>query len=179
VPTILQGLPYFNRRTTRLVRGREELVKATQIIVGASITDLAQDELDPATPRFPAILDPGLNHNFAIQEEHLSRWAGLDPRWLDKRRDVTINRQTVPILDAEIWLHPNRSGERDRFADRPPFRLRLERWIAVYPRGTPAAPRLPLLGLGALEWSKLHLSVDCDRRRVWLRTRRRLWFFGF
>jgi hypothetical protein len=64
VPTILYGLPYFNRRTTLFVRGREELVKPTQIIVWASIADIGQDEFDRATPRFPAILDIGLNHNF-------------------------------------------------------------------------------------------------------------------
>src|SRR5262249_49189577 len=106
------------------------------------------------------------------------RWAGLDPHWLDKRRDVTIKGEAVPIREADVWLHPNRPGERDQFADRPPFRLRLEHGIAVYPKGSPAAPRLPLLGLRALEWSRLHLSIDCDHRRVWLRTPRRFWFFG-
>jgi hypothetical protein len=179
VPTILHGLPYFNRRTTLFVRGREEFVKPTQIIVWASIADTGSDEFAPATPRFPAILDIGLNHNLAIQEEHLTRWAGLDPRWLSQLYNVTIKGETVPIREAEVWLHPNRPGERDQFADRPPFRLRLEEGIAVYPRGMLAAPRLPLLGLRALEWSKLHLSVDCDHRRVWLRTRRRLWLLGF
>jgi hypothetical protein len=40
------------------------------------------------------------------------------------------------------------------------------------------APRLPLLGLRGLQWSKLRLFIDCERRRVWLRTPRRFWFFG-
>jgi hypothetical protein len=174
----LSGLPYFNRRTTVLVRGREESVKPTQIIVWASIAEIGREELDPATPRFPAILDTGLTHNFAIQGEHLARWAGLDPRWLSKLHDVTIKGEAVPLREAEVWLHPNRPGERDWFVDRPPFRLRLEQGVAVYPRGMLAAPRLPLLGLRALEWSNLRLSIDCEHRRVWLRTRSRYWLFG-
>jgi hypothetical protein len=178
LPAILQELPYFNRRTTVLIGGREEIVKPTQIVIWVSITDIGQDEVDPATPHLPVILDTGLTHNFAIKEEHLTRWAGLDPRSLSKRHEITIKGDAVPLHQAEVWLHPNRPGERDRFTDRPPFRLRLEHGIAVYPRGMPAAPRLPLLGLPALEWSNLYLMVDCEHRRVRLRTRRRFWAFG-
>jgi hypothetical protein len=140
--------------------------------------DVGRDEFDPVTPRFPAILDTGLTHNFAIQEEHLTRRAGLDPRWLNRMHDITIKGEAVPLREAEVWLHPNRPGERDRFADRPPFRLQLEQGIAVYPRGMSAAPRFPLLGLRALEWSNLRLSIDCEHRRVWLRTRRWHGFLG-
>ncbi len=176
--TILHGLPYFNRQTTVLVRGREEKVKPTQIIIWMSISSLHQRELDLAIPRFPVVLDTGLSHNFAIQEEHLNRWAGLDRRYLRKLRDVTIGNNNVPLHEAEVWLHPNRLGERDRLANRPPFRLQLEEGIVIYPRGMHAVPRLPLLGLRGLQWSKLHLTVDCEHRRVWLRTPRRFWFFG-
>jgi hypothetical protein len=154
------------------------VIKPTQIIIWASITDIDQNELDLATSRLPVVLDTGFSHNFAITEEHLTRWAGIDARYLKKLRDITIKGDVVPLHEAEVWLHPNRSGERDQFANQPPFRLQLESGIAIYPRGMRTAPRLPLLGLRGLEPSKLHLTIDCEHRRVWLRTPRRLWFFG-
>jgi hypothetical protein len=171
VPTILRDLPYFDRRTTVVVRGQDEEVKPTQIIVWASITDVGREDFDPAAPRFPVILDTGLSHNFSIKEELLGRWGGLDRRSLRKLRDITIGGSAVPLHEAEVWLHRNHPGERDTIAERAPFPLQLESGIAVYPRGMPAAPRLPLLGLRGLQWSKLHLSIDCERRRVSLRTR--------
>jgi hypothetical protein len=179
VPTILQRLPYSQWQTTVRVRGREEAVKPTQIVIWASITRIDQRELDPTTPRFPVVLDTGLSHNFAIKEEHLIRWAGLDPRYFRRLRAITIEGKIVPLHEAEVWLHPNQPGERDQLADRPPFRLQLATGIAIYPRGMTPAPRLPLLGLRGLEWSKLRLTIDCDHRRVWLRTPRRFWWFGW
>jgi hypothetical protein len=178
VPTLLNRLPYFHRQTTLLVRGREEFVKPTQIIVWVSLAEVDPDVFDPATPRLPAILDTGLTHNFAIAHDHLIRWAGIDPRRLGHLRDIRIKGDVVPLHEAEIWLHPNRAGDRDALANRPPFRLQLKDGIAIYPKAMSAAPRLPLIGLRALEWTKLHLAIDCGRRRVWIRTRRRLWFLG-
>src|SRR6516225_6700270 len=74
VPTILRDLPYSDQRTTVPVRGQDEAVKPTQIIIWASITDLSQRVFDLSTPRFPVVLDTGLSHNFSIQEELLHRW---------------------------------------------------------------------------------------------------------
>jgi hypothetical protein len=178
VPTILRGLPYSERQTTVRIRGQKEAIKPAQIIIWVRITSVDQRELDPGTLRFPVILDTGFSHNFAIQEEHLNRWAGLDPRYLRKLRDITIKGDVAPLHEAEVWLHPNRPGERDPFANGPPFRLQLESGIAIYPRGMGTAPRLPLLGLRGLEPSNLHLSIDCEHRRVSLRTPRRFWWFG-
>ncbi len=145
--TILSSLPYFERRSTVVVRGREEVVKPTQIIIWVSITSVDQRDFDPATGRFPAILDTGLSHNFAIQEELLNRWAGFDRRNLRKLRDITLRGDIVPLHEAEVWLHPNRRGERDSPGNRVPFPLQLENGIAVYPRGnaqcSPAAAAGP------------------------------------
>jgi hypothetical protein len=83
VPTILRSLPYSDRRTTVIVRGQEEEVKPTQIIIWASITEVGQREFDPVIPRFPVILDTGLSHNFSIKEELLAwgPWASTtEPR---------------------------------------------------------------------------------------------------
>jgi hypothetical protein len=178
VPTILRSLPYSDRRTTVIVRGQEEEVKPTQIIIWASITEVGQRGFDPVIPRFPVILDTGLSHNFSIKEELLGRWAGFDHRYLKKLRDITIGGNVVPLHEAEVWLHPNRRGTLETLANRPAFPLQLESGIVVYPREMRAAPRLPLLGLRGLQWSKLLLSIDCEHRRVSLRTPWRFWSPG-
>lgn len=170
VSTILRNLPYFDRPSTVVVRGHEEQIKPAQIIMWVSISAVGLRQFDPALPRFPVILDTGLSHNFAIKEEHLSRWAGFDRRYLRKLRDLTIGGHVVPLYEAEVWLHSNLSGRRDESANRAPFPLQLESGIAVYPNQVQTAPRLPLLGLRGLQWSRLRLSIDCGQRRVSLRT---------
>jgi hypothetical protein len=178
VPTILDRLPYSDRSTTVGLPGRSVDVKPSQIIVWVSITEIGHGELDAKALRLPVILDTGLSHNFAIREEHLAAWAGFERRYLRKLRDITIGGRVVPLHEAEVWVHSNRVGERDRFADRPPFPLQIESGIAVYPADSLGAPRLPLLGLRALQWSKLRLTIDCERRHMSLRTSQRIWFFG-
>jgi hypothetical protein len=41
-----------------------------------------------------------------------------------------------------------------------------------------AEPRLPVIGLRAVRWNNLHLSLDGRRRRVTIRPSRRFWLFG-
>jgi hypothetical protein len=133
----------------------------------------------PSTPRFPAVLDTGFSHNFGIREEHLVRWAGIQPGYFRKIGDVHVSNVTVSLHLADVWVHRNQPGQRDEFADDPPFCLELAQGIVMYPAGSPDAPRLPVLGLRGLKWTGLHLSIESDHRRVWLRTpRRRFWFFG-
>lgn len=174
MPTILRDLPFFSEKPPDVeFDGRSIPIKADQIMVWVGITEGEQTEFDPRRPWFPAILDPGFSHNFSIRHEHLIRWAGLDPRWLKRRQEVRINKEVVPLYKADVWLHPNVPGKRDRAAGGEPFRVELDTGIAVYPANTPNAPRLPLLGLRALRRARLHLTIDCDRCAVTLRTPRR------
>lgn len=126
--------------------------------------------------RFPAILDLGHSHNFSISEDHLEQWGGIPPTELRVLGSVKIANNRVPLLAANIWIHPNRSGERDHFADQPPFCIPLDSGIALYPHDTPHVPRLPLVGLRGLRRADLQLHVDCRRCRVSLRTLRTFWF---
>ena len=176
--TILRRLPFFETPTAVSV-GRERVtIKPYQIIVWVSVTARDQEILEPNTPRFPAVLDIGLSYNFAIGEVLLTRWAGLHPQSLRALARVRLSGLPADVRDAEVWLYPNQPGQRDRFTDQPPFRLQLYRGIAVYPRDTPNVPRLPLLGLRGLRWTKLQLAVDCQACHVCLRTPRRFWIFG-
>jgi hypothetical protein len=178
VTTILRGLPYFDAKSVVVVRNRAEAVKRQQIVVWVSLTESEQRELLRSPPRFPAVLDTGFSHNFGIREELLVRWAGIQLAYLSRIGDLRVNNVTVPRYDADVWLDRNQPGRRDELAGGPPFRLGLNQGIAVYPAGTPNAPRLPVLGLRGLKWTGLHLSFDCDHLRVRLRTPWRFWPFG-
>jgi hypothetical protein len=177
MPTILRDLPFSIAPSTAFFQGRYVTIKSDQIIIWVGITEQAQSESRPALPFLPAIIDIGHNHNFSIREEHLIRWAGLDPRCLGQVGAVQIGSDRLSLLQADLWLRPNAREERDRPADRAPFRLDLDSGIAVYPPGMSYAPRLPIFGLRALRWAKFHLTVDGRRRPVTLRTTRRPWFF--
>lgn len=176
--TVLRQLPFFEAPTTVSVGSERLTIKPYQIIVRVSLAARDQRELQPNTPRFPALLDIGLSYNFSISEELLQRWSGLHPRSLRASGQARLSGLPAIIRDAEVWLHPNQPGKRDRFSNPPPFRLLLRRGIAVYPRNTPNAPRLPLLGLRGLRWTNLQLALDCQACHISLRTPRRFWVFG-
>ena len=84
----------------------------------------------------------------------------------------------IPLRDANVWIHPNQAGFRDRFASGQPFRVELDTGIAVWPARLPGAPRLPLLGIRALRRADLRVWIDCRKCQVWMSTRRGFWFFG-
>jgi len=77
---ILRDLPYFDQETTVAIPTGEAAIRAFQIIVWVSVTPEDVLDLDKPTPRFPAVLDTGNNHNFSLREEHLLSWAGASPR---------------------------------------------------------------------------------------------------
>jgi hypothetical protein len=173
--TILRKFPFFETHTTALVAGRGITVRPYQIIVWVSLHPMGRPDLPPNAPRFPAILDSGHSHNFSITEEHLFRWAGFTPGALRTLGSVRIAGRRVPLLASNVWIHKNQAGYRDVFAERPAFCIQLDSGIAVYPTGSPAIPRLPLLGLRGLRRADLQLHVDCRKCRVDLRTARPFW----
>jgi hypothetical protein len=180
VAVILRDLPYFDEETSTIVQGQKVPVRSSQIILGASVSEISLSEPASDVPRIPVVLDTGLSHNFSIQAEQLFDRAGLDPSRLPLLGAVALvgkriaEGERLPILErrsAAVWLHRNRPGHRDALRGDRPFRLELEGGIIIYPRSMIGAPRLPALGLRGLQWSKLHLSIDAAERRVILRTR--------
>ncbi len=140
------------------------LVKPFQIVIMVSLS--IADALDPGGPRFPAILDTGLNHNFAIRREHLDRWTALRP---PTRKTVTLQKQEIPLATANVWLYRNERGTNTP-SDLQPFRLRTPDGIVIFPENAPNPARLPILGLRALVRSDLKLIIDGKRREVTLKT---------
>ncbi len=169
---LLRELPYWDRSSRMRVGGASVPipVKAHQIVVWVSVAPADAPALEPGAPRFPAILDTGSTFTFSLRQAHLQGWAGIHPNYLRLLGSIRHLGKYIPNRAAHVWLHGNRPGERDVFTGRPPYRLKLKRGIAIYPSDMPQAPRLPLLGLMALEENRLHLKVDTEHRRVTLRT---------
>ena len=111
MPIILQDLPFFDTPTRADFERGPVPIKAHQIMVWVGITEGPLTEFDPGRPCLPAILDTGHTHNFSIREDHLIRWAGLDPRSLENQGEVRISGDRVPLLYADVWLRPNVRGK--------------------------------------------------------------------
>jgi hypothetical protein len=77
MPPVLRAVPYFDDITEIVAPGVHEQAMPRQIILWVSVTPAEQFELPLTTRRFPAILDTGLNDNFAIAPVHLRAWADL------------------------------------------------------------------------------------------------------
>jgi hypothetical protein len=178
VARILHKLPIFRtHKPVTLPSGEVVSILPYQVVVWASIAPKGLRTLDARTPRFPIVLDPAFNHNFLIQEGQLRHWAGLRLEHFRVLDHLHAYGQPIALHAANVWLHPNRPGERDIFADRPPFCLELDLGIAIAPPNL-TKPRLPLLGLRALFAAALQLTLDCDNGFLSLRTPRRFWIFG-
>jgi hypothetical protein len=145
------------------------------VIVWVALTRVT--DFNPlAANRFPAILDTGFSHNFSIGAQQLSDWAGLEATVLPHVGFGTISMPglpankplKVPRHEATVWLIRNEPARREPLLNESPFDLQIDDGITVYPRGF-AAPRLPLLGLRGLQWSKLRLLINSDARHVSIR----------
>jgi len=167
---ILDQLPYSTEPPPPVVvRGQSLPVKPHQIIVWVSV-GVANLEWDARTPAFPAILDTGNTFTFSIFQSQLVLWAGMQPQLLRRLGAIREGGRHYLRHEADVWLHLNAPGRQDRRTDRAPLRLTLEKGIAVYPDAGSAPSHLPLLGLQALTENDLHLTIDGQRRLVWLRT---------
>ena len=101
----------------------EEAVKPYQIIVLVSITAKKLRELPHDAPRIPAVLDTGHNHNFAIRRGQLERWV---PLTLPRTGQIEVGGSIVPLLAANLWIHPNREGTVEPSGESP-FMLEAQR----------------------------------------------------
>ena len=177
MPTIIQKLPFYSTPQSVEVQGRRIAVVSDQIIVWVSIARMGTPGLPDNALRFPTVLDPGFNHSFLIQQDHLLRWAGFDPTHFRTTGSLPVRGRNVPLLNSNIWLHRNQPGQRDVFSDQPPHCVELDRGIAVCPPEMGDYPRLPLLGLRAIRFGNLHIAIDGQNRHVTIRTGRKFWPF--
>ena len=176
MPTVLDQMPFLEIAGEVVVRGERVRVRANQIILWVSLTRRSVRAPNPSAIPFPVILDTGHTHSLSLQERHLVMWAGLRPESLSELRQIRERNVRIPLLAANIWVHANVRGTRERLADRPAYLIKAQQGIAVYRDGD--FPRLPILGLRAIAENKLVLTVDGKRRLATLRTAIRWWPFG-
>jgi len=182
VPTIIRNLPLEEARTHIEVHGRPVFILPFQPIVWMSVVSKGPEPFDSRTPRIPAVVDLGFNGTFAIREEQLREWAGLDPRLFTRVRSTELRGAPADQRLANLWLHPNVSNTRSP-SGQAPFRMELFKGIFVLRKPQRREqrddrPRLPLLGFRALHRADLKLSVDCKNCRLSMRVPSRFWFFG-
>src|SRR5437867_12666575 len=109
---IVDRLPYFTHRTEVATGSEKVRIRPYQIVVSVSIGPVGQLNWDSRTPAFPAILEPGNNHNFSIHDRQLQRWAGISPQLLPAAGAVREHGNRVPLHLATIWVHRNVRGAR-------------------------------------------------------------------
>jgi hypothetical protein len=129
-----------------------------QIVVMVSIAAKTVMELPADAPRFPAVVDTGNNHNFAIRHEQFARWTGLR---LAKRGLINVGGAMIPLHAANVWIHPDSGAA---------FRLRMEEGIAIYPPDVANPARLPILGLRGLVRNGLNIVIDGKKSEVTIST---------
>lgn len=165
---ILDRLPISKADTLTFAGSESVSLKKDEIIVWVSVTRVAGSQWNPGTPRFPAIVDTGHTHNFAIQSQHLIGWAGIQPSMLRPIGNIRHDGKRLPLHAARLWLHLNVPWTTTVSTDEP-VSLTLLNGIAVYPdEGN--YPRLPLLGLRALLSNRLHLTIDGEHASVTMRS---------
>ena len=176
MPILLNRMPFTPHPGDVVVRGESVRIRTDQIIVWVSLSLRHVEEQNPAVMPFPAILDTGYSHSFAITERQLIEWSGVRPEAMAASSAVRERGQKLLLRQANIWVHANEPASRDRLADRPPHLVEAESGIAIYPTGD--FPRLPLLGLRVIAENNLVLKVDGPRREATLRTPFKWWPFG-
>jgi hypothetical protein len=174
MPILIDRVPIPEVTSEIVFREERVRVRGDQIIAWVTLTRALTGVRDPRLVPFPAILDTGHNDTFSIQERHLVEWAGLDPTSLPRAAAARDRGLRLTLRTAEIWVHRNQPGTRDRLAAAEPYGLSAPRGIAVYPSAT-NFPRLPLLGLRAITRNRLVLVVNGHRREATLRTAYRWW----
>src|SRR5687767_8949669 len=112
---VLDRLPCPTGPTPPLsVRGQDVPVKPYQVIVWVSVSVADLLAWDPRTPAFPAILDTGNNFTLSIFQSQLTQWAGVRPELLRVLGRIREGGAYYPRHEADVWLHPNVPGSRER-----------------------------------------------------------------
>jgi hypothetical protein len=154
---LLDRLPIHREPTVIGVQGDVLQVWSNQIIVWLSIADTLRP--------FPAVLDTGHSHNFAITRRQFERWCGVSLKQIGESK---VRTETIPQYKADVRIHRNRPGRHELTG--ASFPLKMDQGISMVPDDSHVAQRLPLLGLRSILHNNLRLLIDGERRQVTLKT---------
>jgi hypothetical protein len=162
---MIRRLPFGDSVTAvTLATGESVPILPHQIILWAGITSSQSNAVPDDLPPFPIVLDTGFSDEFLIQQGHIENWAGRRLSELPMvDRVVKIYDNLVVTRAANLWIFPNVAGSRDRLPDSLPCRLRCD--VSVCPPGT-GRPRLPLLGMRAIDFNRMTVRIFGGGRYV-------------
>jgi hypothetical protein len=128
----------------------------------------AGDPLPANAPRFPAILDTTYSDSFLMSDRQFFAWAvapGLIPlpEQLDDR--TTLWGQSFPRHNADLWLYPNRPGTAEVHPTRQPVHLEMP-GVTFFPSRYQALRPLPVVGMLALYWTNIRVTIDAGAGKV-------------
>ena len=150
-------------RSIKLPTGDTIALKSLQPIVWISVAPPQVIDLPPTAPRFPAVIDTGFNQTLLIQDWHLEKWAGVKSADLQvfPGEAARYGNQTWPFRLADIWLQPADLGANLPVVDSEAFCLETHPGILVV-RESERRQRLPVLGMRALAWNRVRLTLEFD-----------------
>ncbi len=134
MPGIIRVVPFSETPHPAWVGDERVDVLPRQIILWISITRPRED-IQPNTPRFPALLDTGFNQNLLISPDHLRRWAHFQANHLQPIRTTRIYGEETLFRNAEVWLYRNSQAvamnlqQEIRFLSRFTTALRFRRFL--------------------------------------------------
>jgi hypothetical protein len=130
-----------------------------QVLLWASLAPQTVVQLPAKTRRFPVVLDTGFNGNVMVREEQLRDWAGYGPTDLSTLGAGLVDGKPARVKRANLWLY------HDRESHAPPYCVELFGGILVT---SPMSdrPRLPLLGMRAINTAGLRVAIDGRTRLV-------------
>ncbi len=169
---ILDRLPLLPR--TRSVRFADRHIPfhRNSIVIWLGIGQPGERDWRHSCDPFPVLLDSGNNYDCFLHEHHLTHWAGMQPTQFETTGSIRINDHDVPRLRADMWIYANVPGTHERDPERAPTRIRLVEGVGVGPARPDGFvfPRVPLLGLSALQKNAFDYWFDSKTGYSYLRT---------
>jgi hypothetical protein len=101
---ILDRLPFVLRTGPVSFGQRHVTLYRDELMVWVSIGLHGEERPERVSPPFPALIDPGNNDDFPLNEHHPMHRAGIRPALLALPGTKQINRQEVPRLQADVGM---------------------------------------------------------------------------
>jgi hypothetical protein len=133
-----------------------------RIVLWFSITAFMETGFPVNSFLFPGVFDSGFNNDFLIQKSQLISWTrqGTYEHCEPNKLFLGAAGEQIPLYDAMVWLYPNRPGTREVLTGGTPFCLNLPSGIGVTKPDSKYAKPLPLLGLSAIRFNDMRVSID-------------------
>lgn len=108
MPVLLDRSPFGEHSSDVNFGSETVLIRADQVIVWVSLTPRRIPEPNPLAVTFPAVIDTGFSHSFAINERQLTEWSGLSLETLGVLVSVRDRGQRISLRPLIFGVTPMR-----------------------------------------------------------------------